>query len=53
MHLSVLEYLQHILDETDYLLRSSNNLNKATFLHNDTLKRAYVRSIEIIAQEYP
>lgn len=50
MPLSVREYLQHILDETDYLLNSSNGLDKATFLHDETLKRAYVRSIEIIGE---
>ncbi|MCS7017192.1 MAG: DUF86 domain-containing protein [Gemmatales bacterium] len=50
MRLSVREYLQHILDKTDYLLWSSNNLDKATFLRDETLKRAYVRSIEIIGE---
>lgn len=45
------EYLQHILDETSYLLKSAHGLEKAAFLHDETLKRAYVRSIE--AQEYP
>ena len=50
MPLPVREYLQHILDETDYLLKSSSGLDKATFLHDETLKRAYVRSIEIIGE---
>src|SRR5215216_1389771 len=47
---SVHEYLRHILDETVYLLRSSYSLDKATFLQDETLKRAYVRSIEIIGE---
>jgi uncharacterized protein with HEPN domain len=50
MSLSTREYLQHILDETSYLMASSNNLNKAEFVKNETLKRAYVRSIEIIGE---
>jgi uncharacterized protein with HEPN domain len=50
MPLSVREYLRHIRDETDYLLKSSNGLDKATFLHDETLKRAYVRSIEVIGE---
>lgn len=40
---SVHEYLRHILDETVYLLKSSPGLDKAVFLQDETLKRAYVR----------
>lgn len=47
---SVREYFQHILDETTYLLSSSQGLDKATFMQDETLKRAYVRSIEIIVE---
>jgi uncharacterized protein with HEPN domain len=47
---SAREYFQHILDETAYLLKSSHGLDKATFLQDETLKRAYVRSIEIIGE---
>jgi uncharacterized protein with HEPN domain len=47
---SVREYFQHILDETTYLLSSSHGLDKATFMQDETLKRAYVRSIEIIGE---
>ena len=47
---SVREYFQHILDETTYLLSSSRGLDKATFVQDETLKRAYVRSIEIIGE---
>lgn len=47
---SAREYLQHILDETTYLLNSSRGLDQATFVQNDTLKRAYVRSIEVIGE---
>ena len=47
---SAREYLQHILDETTYILTSSNGVDKATFLQDETLKRAYVRSLEIIGE---
>ncbi|GIV98985.1 DUF86 domain-containing protein [Roseiflexus sp.] len=47
---STREYLQHILEETTYLLRSSRDLDKTAFLQNETLKRAFVRSIEVIGE---
>jgi uncharacterized protein with HEPN domain len=47
---SVREYLQHILDETEYLTEHSQGLDRDTFLQDDTLKRAFVRSIEIIGE---
>lgn len=47
---STREYLQHILEETTYLLRSSRDLDKMAFLQNETLKRAFVRSIEVIGE---
>lgn len=50
MSLSPLEYLQHILDETDYLLGETQGLNQAQFIQDETLKRAFVRSIEIIGE---
>ncbi len=50
MSRSVREYLQHILDETLYLETQSRELNKAEFLQDETLKRAFVRSLEIIGE---
>jgi len=50
MSLSPLEYCQHILDETAYLITHSKGLSKDEFVQNDTLKRAFVRSIEIIGE---
>lgn len=47
---SACEYLQHILDETTYIMTSSQNLDKAAFVRDETLKRAYVRSIEVIGE---
>ena len=47
---SAREYLQHILDETVYIMLSSANLNHAAFVENETLKRAFVRSIEVLGE---
>ncbi len=50
MSRSMLEYLRHILDETRYLGRQTHGLSKEQFLQDETLKRAFVRSIEIIGE---
>lgn len=50
MNLSVRDYLKHILDEADYLARNSRRLKKDEFLTDETLKRAFVRSLEIIGE---
>lgn len=44
------EYLQHILDEIQYLTTAAEGVDRETFLSDDTLKRAFVRSIEIIGE---
>lgn len=44
------EYLKHILDEINYLLNHSENLTFDEFLNNETLKRAFIRIIEIIGE---
>jgi uncharacterized protein with HEPN domain len=50
MPLSPLEFLRHILDEADYLLAEKDRTDKDRFLRDATLKRAFVRSIEIIGE---
>jgi uncharacterized protein with HEPN domain len=47
---SVIEYLQHILDEADYLSRNAQRITKDEFLQDETLRRSFVRSIEIIGE---
>jgi uncharacterized protein with HEPN domain len=42
--------LRHILDQTSYIAGKSQGLTKAEFLSDDTLKRAFVRSLEIIGE---
>jgi len=47
---SATEYLRHVLDECDYLVRESADLPLADFLADETRKRAFVRSLEIIGE---
>ena len=42
--------LRHITDETEYLISESQGLSKDRFMGSETLKRAFVRSIEIIGE---
>lgn len=44
------EFLKHIADECSYLLSISIELSKDNFLEDETLKRAVVRSLEIIGE---
>jgi uncharacterized protein with HEPN domain len=50
MSVSPLEYLRHMLDEVEYLMARRQGLSKEEFLQDVTLKRAFVRSIEIIGE---
>jgi len=50
MSRSTLEYLRHILDEANYLIEQTKQTSKEKFLKDETLKRAFVRSIEIIGE---
>jgi uncharacterized protein with HEPN domain len=47
---SVAEYLRHILDEIEYLIKTTKTTDKETFLEDETLRRSFVRSIEIIGE---
>jgi uncharacterized protein with HEPN domain len=50
MPLEPREYLRHILDEIEYLLSASAGLSKERFQSDATLKRAFVKSIEVIGE---
>jgi len=50
MSVSSLEYLRHILDETAYLTGRAKRLSKDEFMQDETLRRAFVRSLEIIGE---
>jgi uncharacterized protein with HEPN domain len=44
------EYLQHMLAEANYLAECAADVSQEEFLCDETLKRAFVRSIEIIGE---
>lgn len=44
------EYLRHIYDECLYIISVSENLLFEDFMEDETLKRAVVRSLEIIGE---
>ena len=44
------EYFRHILAEADYLIEHSRNLDLGAFRADETLRRAFVRSLEIIGE---
>jgi uncharacterized protein with HEPN domain len=50
MSASIREILQHILVEADYLITQSRELKREEFLADETLRRAFVRSLEIIGE---
>ena len=50
MSLSPREYIRHILDEIDYILSQTGKVDYASFNDDPTLRRAFVRSLEIIGE---
>jgi len=43
-------FIRHILIEVDFIIKESKSLNYEDLVHNETLKRAIVRSLEIIGE---
>jgi uncharacterized protein with HEPN domain len=43
-------FLNHIVDEADYLIRDSANISYSEFEKNETLKRSFVRALEVIGE---
>lgn len=48
--LSIEECIQIIKDECEYLINSSKNITFHEFVKNEDLKRAFVRSLEVIGE---
>jgi uncharacterized protein with HEPN domain len=44
------DYLRHILVEADYLIAASAGVTAEAFMPDETLRRAFVRSLEIIGE---
>jgi len=45
-----IEYLCHILDECRFILTATSGMTKDQLLENEVMKRAVVRSLEIIGE---
>ena len=43
-------FIRHILDEIAFIIKESRDLNYEDLVSNETLKRAVVRSLEIIGE---
>lgn len=50
MSLPPREYLRHMLAEAEFLISQSRGVEKSDFLHDEVLRRAFVRSIEVIGE---
>ncbi len=45
-----IEYLRHILEETNFILKKSSQLSFEVFVRDEVLRRAFVRSLEIVGE---
>ena len=45
-----LEYIRHILDECSYISKRAKGVGKREFVQDETLRRAFVRSIEVVGE---
>ena len=45
-----ISYCEHVLAEAEYISKASTGTSRSAFLEDETLKRAFVRSLEIIGE---
>ena len=50
MRREIKDYLMDIKNECEYLISRSENLSYENFIKNEELKRAFVRSLEVIGE---
>jgi uncharacterized protein with HEPN domain len=50
MYFEPRDYLRHILVEANYLISRGDGLSVGRFMSDETLRRAFVRSLEIIGE---
>lgn len=50
MSISAQAYLRHIISDAQFLAERIAGLDKDVFLQDETLKRAFVRSLEVIGE---
>jgi uncharacterized protein with HEPN domain len=48
--LSLHNFLKHIKDEIDFVLKNTKSIDESAFLADETLTRAVIRSLEIIGE---
>ncbi|HXT50629.1 MAG TPA: DUF86 domain-containing protein [Thermoanaerobaculia bacterium] len=47
---SIEAVLRHVLEEVDFLIGSAATVDRASFLADEALRRAWVRSLEVIGE---
>ena len=47
---SLREIVRHILDEADFVLNEAKGLDFDSFIQNEVMKRAFIRSLEIMGE---
>jgi uncharacterized protein with HEPN domain len=47
---SEIEYLKHIKDECDFIIKHTTFISKDDFFNNEVLQKAAVRSLEVIGE---
>ena len=47
---SLIEYLEHIQKELDFLLKNSRQIDYDIFINDDFISRAFLRSLEIVGE---
>jgi uncharacterized protein with HEPN domain len=50
MSFELRDYLRHILEEADFLIRESSDITAADFHANPVVQRAFVRSLEVVGE---
>lgn len=50
MSKSATEYVQHVLDEIDFLNTQYKQTTEDQFMHDEVLQRAFARSLEVIGE---
>ena len=50
MYKQAIEYLRHILDECRFILTATSGMTKDQLIENEVIKRAVVRSLEVIGE---
>ena len=50
MRISSLEFVKHIMDEIEFIMREKDKITEDEFQRDDLVQRAFARSLEIIGE---